>query len=544
MLTRRRRRPTCCPKRWSCCARVAASTSGSRIGSLSSSSFGRDHGQPRWMGVLPRSVARWYGKLRGVSQRHPLTHSAAGYRQLLEETGFEDVRIHTAFPSYSYPRVLIPLSRHSMLPWAVKKSSDWRADGLSFFAKLAHQLAASPLVARLAYPRAESLVIWARRPEPATPDSGPAVQSGSVKGASGGGSAKDSLPRDELVTKQVVEQIKARWDELGLQPPACPRISPVQLSGNWEAGGRVTWFFFSDHAPEPILLGRISRTGHDTERIANEHNALVRLRAMSDEVARHVPRLLALWRDSHHLIALQEYVSGKPAFAPKARAATAVGHLLEMCVPFLTQLARETRRELQPAQQHPYLTSLLQRAALVSQSPSCSANAREVLERLILVARRAEGAHLPIVAHHGDLNTFDILVSRDHFWVTDWEWCAFDGLPFLDFVTLSIVAAQRAAQRDANAIPATVSALIGVEPASRTATYRSVGQLASTYCEGFGLTDALRPPLAAAALLHWFVKDRNAGYEGKRYIDPPDSNPWVIAARALLEVSDLEEAPA
>jgi len=148
------------------------------------------------------------------------------------------------------------------------------------------------------------------------------------------------------------------------------------------------------------------------------------------------------------------------------------------------------------------------------------------------------------VAHHGDLNTFDILVSRDHFWVTDWEWCAFDGLPFLDFVTLGIVAAERAAQRDANAIPATVSALIGVELASRTATYRSVGKLASTYCADFGLTDALRPPLAAAALLHWFVKDRNAGYEGKRYIDPPDSNPWVIAARALLEVSDLGEESA
>jgi hypothetical protein len=119
--------------------------------------------------------------------------------------------------------------------------------------------------------------------------------------------------------------------------------------------------------------------------------------------------------------------------------------------------------------------------------------------------------------------------------VTDWEWATLEGLPFLDLVTLGIVAAERAAVRERNAIPATVRALVDDGDAPLERGYCRVRRVVAEYCSALQLNDRLRPALAAATLLHWFVKESNASYEGKRYTDAPDSNPWVIAAHALLE---------
>lgn len=500
---------------------------------------GRDHGRPRWMGMLPRPLARWYGKLSGVPERHPLTHSAAGYRRLLEEAGFEGIRFHTAFPSYSYPRALIPFSNPSMLPWAARKSSDWRIDSLSFYSKLAHRLVSSRLVARAAYPRAESFAIWAHRPERAVPEANARPRLNATGGTPAPGSSRASSGDREPLVDQVVKRVKAKWDEFGLRLPLPSRISALQLSGNWEAGGRVTWFLFANEAREPMLVARASRTASEGGRVANEHDALVRLQGMGDEVSTHVPRPLALWKNSNHWISLQEYVPGRAVFRVGAKklAPMSVERVLRRCAPFLAGLACETRRDVRPADEHPYLSPLLHRASRVAESPDCSPEAKALLDRLLLIARGTDGIGLPVVAHHGDLNVFDILAFKQRFWVTDWEWFALDGLPFLDLVALATAAAERVAQRDNGVLPATILALVGANGRAPEGVYRSVQEIADAYCAALELSDEMRLPLAAATLLHCFVKERDGVYEGKRYVDPPDSNPWVTAARALMKAT-------
>ncbi|MBI2679976.1 MAG: methyltransferase domain-containing protein [Candidatus Solibacter usitatus] len=60
--------------------------------------------------ILPRPLANWYAKRHGQSQGYRnYLYSSRGYRQLLEKTGFTDVEIYVAMPSYNDPRFLVPL---------------------------------------------------------------------------------------------------------------------------------------------------------------------------------------------------------------------------------------------------------------------------------------------------------------------------------------------------------------------------------------------------------------------------------------------------
>jgi aminoglycoside phosphotransferase (APT) family kinase protein len=293
---------------------------------------------------------------------------------------------------------------------------------------------------------------------------------------------------------------------------------------------------FAAGSPEPAVVVKVSRTPSHGERLANEHHTLRTLQSIAPEIARHAPRPLATWETGGHLILVQEYLPGR-AISRLARAKdpeTAIAAILGTCAPFLTQLACETRVALRRGRDHPFLRPLLERAALVTRSPDCSAEARSLLQRLLLLARQAEGVELPVVVQHGDLNTFDILTHGTEFRVTDWEWSTPAGLPLLDLVTLGILAAEPVARKQAKAIEAITRALVGAPPLPGQPVYPEVREIAADYCRRLGLGKEVRLPLAAAALLHSFVKGREASYAGNRYITLADAGPWVTAGAALL----------
>jgi SAM-dependent methyltransferase len=503
---------------------------------------GRDHGQPRAMGILPRRLGEWYGQMLGVPKRRPLTHSPAGYRRLLSEQGYEDIRFWYAFPSYSYPRVLIPLSHPVLLAWAAKRSSDWRIDSLSFPARVAHRLAARPAIARLVCPRAESLAIWAWRP-PAAPRPSRVAQSRASASASGGSAAG--------LAGETLALLNSRWSELGLRfadgrpRPRPPReLSLLQLSGNWEACGKISWFVFADGCPNPTVVIKVSRLPAQNDRLENEFRTLRALQFASPQTASHIPRALALWRVHGHLASVQEYLPGR-AISKLGRGRppeAATSAILDVCAPFLTQLACDTRLDARTGRQHPFLRPLLERAAVVARSSDCSGEAQRLLLRLLLQAREAETAELPIVAHHGDLNTFDILSDGNDFWVTDWEWSTPAGLPYLDLVTLGVLAAEAAPRRQTKAVEAAMRALVGAPTRSGEPAYPKLREVAAGYCRSLGLEEEVPPgqvsgirlSLAAASLLHNFVKRGEASYAGARYTTLEDAGPWVTAGEALL----------
>jgi SAM-dependent methyltransferase len=72
-----------------------------------------------FVSVLPRPLAHWYARREGLSGGYRnYLYGRRGYRNLLREAGFEDLRCYVAMPSYNYPRYLVPLNRKLFSYWA------------------------------------------------------------------------------------------------------------------------------------------------------------------------------------------------------------------------------------------------------------------------------------------------------------------------------------------------------------------------------------------------------------------------------------------
>jgi SAM-dependent methyltransferase len=60
--------------------------------------------------ILPRPLAQWYARKKGLKGYRNYLYTSAGYRKLLRRVGFTKVEIYLAIPSYNHPRFLIPLA--------------------------------------------------------------------------------------------------------------------------------------------------------------------------------------------------------------------------------------------------------------------------------------------------------------------------------------------------------------------------------------------------------------------------------------------------
>ncbi len=71
----------------------------------------KDHNGLWGTNLLPRKLANAYSKLRGKGGYEVYTHSRKGYEELLEESGFENVKFYAPLRSYRFPRFMVPLEK-------------------------------------------------------------------------------------------------------------------------------------------------------------------------------------------------------------------------------------------------------------------------------------------------------------------------------------------------------------------------------------------------------------------------------------------------
>jgi ubiquinone/menaquinone biosynthesis C-methylase UbiE len=62
--------------------------------------------------VLPRPLAHWYARRKGLPGYRNYLYSARGYRKLFESAGFDRLVQYVALPSYNHPRFFIPLGKN------------------------------------------------------------------------------------------------------------------------------------------------------------------------------------------------------------------------------------------------------------------------------------------------------------------------------------------------------------------------------------------------------------------------------------------------
>lgn len=468
----------------------------------------RDQGRPPWAGVLPRPLGRLYRAARGEPAQHPLSHSPAGYRRLLANTGFSDIRSYAAFPSHHHPRVLVPQSDPARLVWVAKLSLARRARHLGLGGRLLHYLASSRPAATAGCVLCSSLVIWARRP--------PAP----------------AATRDSSLARVLREQLLAEWPHLGLRDQRPRSLSIVQLSGNWDRGGKVNWFVFPGGAREPALVAKVARTPADAERMDHEYHMLRWLGSQCAAVSDHVPRVLARWEIDGHLVTVQQYVP-RPSLTKQVvgrKPEVAVAQALRTALPFLTALALVDRQQCPPGECNGYLAALLRDAWQAAADPGYGVATRELFEGLADLAEEAAGLSFT-VPHHGDISAADILSTgaRD-LHVLDWEWSARAGVPLIDVVSLALSAASR---HDAGTVRRTIRALamLPVTPGEAPA---ELDQLVDGYCAALGLPRAWRRALVAAALLNAMLRTPDCRISHLIISLPDECDELIVAVRALL----------
>jgi SAM-dependent methyltransferase len=68
-----------------------------------------DHSGLSYTSLMPRCIANLYTKIRLGCPYNTYTYSERGYRKLLAETGFTDVRFFAAFPDYRFPELILEI---------------------------------------------------------------------------------------------------------------------------------------------------------------------------------------------------------------------------------------------------------------------------------------------------------------------------------------------------------------------------------------------------------------------------------------------------
>jgi SAM-dependent methyltransferase len=63
-----------------------------------------------WVTILPRPLAQWYARRKGLEGYRNYLYSSRGYLKLLREAGFAGADIFAVVPSYNHPRFFIPLA--------------------------------------------------------------------------------------------------------------------------------------------------------------------------------------------------------------------------------------------------------------------------------------------------------------------------------------------------------------------------------------------------------------------------------------------------
>ena len=70
----------------------------------------RDHGDPRFITLLPRFLANLYSKLFYGKEYRTYTYSYKEYKKILSEANFEEINFYHALPLYRYPKYVFNVS--------------------------------------------------------------------------------------------------------------------------------------------------------------------------------------------------------------------------------------------------------------------------------------------------------------------------------------------------------------------------------------------------------------------------------------------------
>ena len=89
-----------------------------------------DHRGTRFTSLLPRRLASWVTRRRGLGDYRTYTHSYHGLRQMLRAAGFQDARFYEPYPTYRMAGRMVPIDdarvlRRSVAAAGISRKHAW-----------------------------------------------------------------------------------------------------------------------------------------------------------------------------------------------------------------------------------------------------------------------------------------------------------------------------------------------------------------------------------------------------------------------------------
>jgi len=205
----------------------------------------------------------------------------------------------------------------------------------------------------------------------------------------------------------------------------------VSARGKYNSN-KTVFFLYQKPGTRMQIVAKMTRAPQFNRRLENEFRALREIRAHHLVNLDTVPEPLFFGLHAGLAILGQTAVQGKP-FRSSTRAAVDC-HIARNAVDWIVELGRGSTpgRSASAAEVHAVLAELLQRIAAVY---SLRRDEYEFLQAQV-ACFLINGATIPLVFFHGDLGTWNILVSDvdDRVIVIDWEAADPMGLPLWDLV--------------------------------------------------------------------------------------------------------------
>lgn len=362
-----------------------------------------DHVNIKYVSFLPRFLANAITKWKLNCEYRTYIYSLAGYRSLLRDSGFEEVKFYGVFHHYIQPSEIIPLN-------LVKH---WKNKVLPINSPFA------PLYARIAariFPRGllkyvvPSFIAIARK----------------------AGEQKEDEPR-------VVQLLR----KAGLLRDSEPSdIKVVECRGRPGSYHTANFLIYDKNELKPAYFCKICRNSKYADILEDEANNLrvVNKLLMNTELNSSIPRLLYFGTIDNITSLVTQFVEGEPSgFNPGIGLSKDNLKKLHECIQlgirFLVKFQKYTQvREVEAA---PYLLPRIkEQSEMLSNKGQLTKEIDSYIKRLMEEIKTLKGLSIPICAIHGDCDLGNFLVHKEKVSIVDFEHFEREGLPFFDLATL------------------------------------------------------------------------------------------------------------
>lgn len=233
--------------------------------------------------------------------------------------------------------------------------------------------------------------------------------------------------------RDIEEFLRENWI-LWFEEASPPRwIRILKTASSLSERSYVMLFVFLEGESAPSVVVRIPRTHRAQQRMAEQHENIQELRGqLPSSLISTLPRPIGLFELDRRLVWIEHAVPGRPMASIVASSRRWIRMEFKLALTWLLQFHRVTMVGPEPFDDRMLQHTVKDIIQYAERLNSFRDTEKEFIQGVAAKAHECLGLLVPHGWVHGDYWPRNILSNGEQFYVTDWENCDNDSLPFLD----------------------------------------------------------------------------------------------------------------